>query len=182
MGAVFRYKRAVASIRTMSDEGDHLDILERLDTRKQRCRRRLEIEPVGYTYFALVGADLDGERCSIGDFAFIRRVEDAPNQIELAGVLQDKAILSAVHRYSPSIRHELVVRNQPDNLNATLAAAWAIAAALRIRTISDFLVPLAAAHSWSTMAALVLTASLLDRQTSALRSGLSILLPHLHIC
>lgn len=138
----------------MAQENPPRDILQELEARKKRAAQRLETERAGYTYFALMGAELAADHCSIGDIGFLRVVDDSPNVFELAKVIVDKTILSAVHRYAPSITLELAVKNHPDDPNVTMAVAWAIAAVLRIRTTSDFLVPAASSHSWSTMAAL----------------------------
>ena len=137
-----------------SDTSKSSDFLQRHKARQERCRKRLESEPADHLYFALVGTKLEGEMYPVGESAFLRVVRDAPSVFDLAAAIEDKSMLSAVDRYAPQISHELAVKVAGDDVNVTMAVAWAMTASLRIRTVSDFLVPAAAKHSWSTIAGL----------------------------
>jgi len=125
-----------------------------LEERKRRCQERLDAEPKGYMYFAIVGARFEADYFALSDVGFIRGVKDSPNVFDLAGVLDDMMAHGAIQRYAPLITYELAVASDPEFVDTTMAAAWALTASLRIRTGAEFLVPAAATHSWSTMAAL----------------------------
>jgi hypothetical protein len=102
----------------------------------------------------LIGLVLQVSDYRIGEIAELRPVAEPPGEVELAGALKDKAMLSAVGRYSHSIGHELAVdRSFGSSEQAPFNLAWWFLSALRVRTLADFLVPAVSDQSWSTVAA-----------------------------
>lgn len=129
-------------------------VLSRLAERKQRAKELLAAEPSGYKYFAIIGAKFDSDYFALADSAFVRAVKEPPNVFELANAMDNLLAHSAVHRYAPHISYELAVVAHPEETGITTTVAWALIASLRIRTAVEFLVPMTASHSWSTIAAL----------------------------
>src|SRR3546814_20044298 len=76
-----------------------------------------------------------------------------PGEIELAGAMSNKAMMSAVARYARSIRLELCVnREYFSNEEKAMTFAWWVITALRVRITPYIIVHLVANYSWSTIA------------------------------
>lgn len=126
---------------------------DHFDGRKSRAQARAkELTRRGWS-FALLGLNVaDQSYLDFGEIA-IRFVEESPGEIELAGALIDKKMISQVGRYSAGIQYELFVAldsviKQEDVFNV----AWWLVALLRIKTTANVLVPCAADCSWSVIA------------------------------
>lgn len=130
------------------------ELLRPIKERRDRARKRIDEEQQGDAlFFAVLGTNADQETLHIGDCSSFRRVYDPPGEIELAGAMSNKQLLSSVARYSSAICLELRVNRErfPDPERASTYAWWVITA-LRIRTSSGILVPLVANCSWSCIA------------------------------
>jgi hypothetical protein len=138
---------------------ERLDELRRLvdhfEARRLRAIERLAAtDRTGRWYFALLGLDMEIPEYHIGDVATLRPVVEPPGEVELATALRDKGLLSAVGRYSHSVKHEFSVdRSFGSKDQGAFNFAWWFLSALRTRTLADFLVPAVADHPWSTIAA-----------------------------
>jgi len=129
-------------------------LLKHFEDRKARARERLTRDGSSWMCFALLGFAMDSEMVSLGKDALFRRVEEPPGEVELACALKNRAIFSSVARYSHSISYELAISSDLEHeANELFTYAWWIVSALRVRTSSDFLVPVAASCSWSVIAA-----------------------------
>ncbi|MFN3243689.1 MAG: hypothetical protein ACE37K_19440 [Planctomycetota bacterium] len=126
-----------------------------MEARKQRAAARVNPSESSRMWFAMLGVELEAPELQIGEIATLRRVEEPPGEIELASALQDRSLMSAVGRYSSSIRAELgVERLRPEHPQSALTLGWWLISALRIKTLGDFLVPAVADHPWGTIAGL----------------------------
>jgi hypothetical protein len=133
-----------------------------LDARRVRAHELLAVPSRPSLYFAILGLDLEGGEFDAGDGFSIRGVTNPPGEVELAAALEEPHLLSAVGRYSHAISHEFCVplsfgeSDDPDlNRNdPTLAmnVGWTFISLLRVKAMSDFLVPLVSTCSWSTFA------------------------------
>jgi len=137
------------------DATGRFDILEHLAGRKRRAKERLDATKGGQRlYVALLGVETGAHPLELEGVCSLRKVEDAPNEIELAGVLKSKALLATVSRYTPTMRYELQVETTDGgDINDMLSVAWSVIVALRIRVDSDFLAVAASTVSWSAMSA-----------------------------
>ena len=134
-------------------QGKTLNILDHLQARKERAAARLANMRGKQFCFALLGL-----KTSVDQFEFLpgvrlQAVEDPPNEIELAQCLKSRGDFVAIGRYSTAIRYELAVDAKfGETEQAAFNLAWWLIAALRVRSLAEFLVPLVADHSWSTIA------------------------------
>jgi hypothetical protein len=126
-------------------------LVDHFEARRLRAAARLHGDEAARWFFAIVGLELDFDY-QINPLLTLRRVVDAPGEIELAGALADKSLMSAVASYSHSIQHELCVDRDAGNQQEEFDLAWRFLSALRTRTMSDFLVPAVSDRSWSTIA------------------------------
>ncbi|HET6203336.1 MAG TPA: hypothetical protein VFI25_11100 [Planctomycetota bacterium] len=85
------------------------NLVDHFEERERRAADRLASDPGGRWHFGLIGLDLAVPGHRIGEVAVLRPVVEPPGEVELAGALQDKGLMSAVGRYSHFIRHELAV-------------------------------------------------------------------------
>lgn len=117
-------------------------LVDHFETRRLRAVERLATDQKGRWYFALLGLELEVPEYHIREIATLRPVTEPPGEVELASALHDKSLLSAVGRYSHSVRHELgIERSFGSKDQAAFNLAWWFLSALRIRTLADFLVP-----------------------------------------
>lgn len=131
-------------------------LLEPFEQREARAAARLAEEEGGpFWFFAVLGLNTEVDHFDLFESrAHLRKVEDAPGDIELAAALHDAHLRGAIGRYSHNIRHEIRVArgSLPDSDSFELG--WSLVLALRTRTLAEILVPAVSDHSWSTMAAI----------------------------
>lgn len=132
------------------------DLSAHFKERKARATERLSTNPPnGSWHFAILGLSTNVERFEIEGIAILQRVIEPPGEIELAGALENKNDFGAIARYSHNIQFELAVQGlKPYDEQHIFTRAWWIISALRVRTSSEFLVPVAANMSWSVIAAI----------------------------
>lgn len=132
------------------------DLVAHFEQRKLRASHRHAAEGDRKRWhFAIVGLQTVDEPFPISERATLRPVLEPPGEVELARALSEKSKLSAVARYSGYINYELSVdANGTSGENGAFTLAWWVLSAIRIRTLADFLVPLASDQSWSTISAL----------------------------
>jgi hypothetical protein len=128
-------------------------VIDHFDGRRQRAAERLRGEDTPRWFFALVGLEIECDH-ELGDLLRLRQVVEPPGEVELAAALANKTLMSAVARYSHSVRHELCVERKTadDDQQSGFNLAWWFLSALRVRTLAEFLVPAVSDHSWSTIA------------------------------
>ncbi|MBZ2206538.1 HEPN domain-containing protein [Massilia soli] len=125
--------------------------------RELRAKERLCIDSQTGWYFGIVGLDVDMPGTShaiVEDLAILERVVEPPGEIELASSLKDRHLFSAVARYSHSIRYQLRIHDMAESEQGSFDLAWWIISLIRVRTLAEFLVPVAADYSWSVIAGL----------------------------
>jgi hypothetical protein len=123
--------------------------------RRARATERLASTEGKSWYFAVLGLICSEHELALAPLAKLQRVVEPPGEIELAGALENKLILSAIARYSHHIEYELAVSREDDKDDqSAFNLAWWIVSALRVRTLSEILVPVVSDYSWSTIAAL----------------------------
>lgn len=128
---------------------------ERFAERKRRAEHHLKtLEGREECCFALCGLHFEDAPFEFDKVACLRRVEFPPSEIELAGCLSDKTLMSAVGRHTPAIRHELAVygANASVDRQSLYNVGWWIISALRCKSGVDLLVPAVAHISWDAMA------------------------------
>jgi hypothetical protein len=136
-------------------QGKKPNILDVLDGRKQRAAARLEKNQNRAFCFALLGLQTAVTEFDFAPGIRLQPVEDPPNEIELARALKNAGEFIAVSRYSRSIRYELAVTaDLGDTPQTAMDVAWWILSALRVRSLTEILVPVVADYSWSTIAGL----------------------------
>ncbi len=124
--------------------------------RRARASERLAQSAGREWNFAILGIHTDIERFSLEPIGEFRRVLEPPGEIELAAALKDPRMFGAVGRYSHGISHELAMNREIEECDqqAVFDLGWIFISALRVKTLAEFLVPAAADHSWSVIAAL----------------------------
>jgi len=124
-------------------------------TRKKRATERLSNTPEGYTHFAIVGLNADSDYYGIPDIGFIRKVEEPPDIVELSSAINQQDLARVLSRYSPRIRYELSIRkNLGENERFHIDIAHSLVSLIKIKTLTEILVPAAADYSWSTISSL----------------------------
>jgi hypothetical protein len=123
--------------------------------RRARAASRLELCQEAGWYFALLGLSTAVPEFEISPGLKLKAVVEPPGEVELAGALRDSHLFGAIGRYSHAIRYELLVVSPGELYEHPQAvfnlAYWAISA-LRVRSMAEILVPVAADHSWSCIA------------------------------
>lgn len=140
----------------MSDEVKKIEgLLKHFQQRKDRAKERMaELEGTSELCFALSGLSVRGGPFEFAGIACLRGVQQPPGEIELAGALRNKALLSAIARHMPAVTHELAVRRSVlEDDQQYLNLGWWIISALRCRTLADLLVPAVASVSWDAIPA-----------------------------
>lgn len=133
---------------------EDLKLLKYFDDRKSRAAERAATSPRGRLFLGLAGFELEAERAEIGSIATIQKIVEPPGEVELAAALREPGLFGAIARYSRAFTYELAVSQEvcTSDQQALSVAYWLIQA-IRIRSLSEFLVPVASDHSWSTIAA-----------------------------
>lgn len=126
--------------------------LHDLKEREVRAKERLARIDGEYLYFGVIGLSAESDQLEFGAGARLRRVVDAPGEVEVAAALHldDVSIYGSVARYARRIGLELAVRRLEDH-RTTFTVGYVLISALRIRTLAEFLVPAVSDHSWSTL-------------------------------
>lgn len=125
------------------------------EARRLRARERLEANNVSRAWhFALLGLKASFERVELG-YGALRQVIEPPGEVELASALKQSELFSTVARYTHGLAYELVLPVEHLEDQHVFNIAWWITSTLRIRTRADFIVPIAADFSWSTITAAV---------------------------
>jgi hypothetical protein len=138
---------------------DELDSFKKLtdhfQSRKNRAAERLAQSTHPEWCFAIVGLETSLESFRFGDSLVFRKVIEPPGEIELAAALRNQHLFGAVGRYSRLITHEIAIQIRKETEDQfPFTVAWWIVSAIRVKTLAEFLVPVAADHSWSVIAAL----------------------------
>lgn len=123
------------------------------EERKSRAKERLERSEGRSWCFAIIGLKMEPNEYSVDGFFRLRKIEEPPGEIELAGALKSAPLFSAIGRYSHGISHELSINSALGSDQAPFNIGWWIISALRVRTSCDFLVPAVADMPWDTVAA-----------------------------
>lgn len=132
-------------------------LCEHFADRKLRAKERLATYPQSGWYFGILGLDLDMPKFSFAilpDVAIVEEVVEPPGEVELANSLRDPKDFSGIARYSHGIRYQLRIHNFSDTDQSSFDLAWWIISLIRVRTSAEFLVPVAADHSWSAISGL----------------------------
>lgn len=126
------------------------------EDRKSRALLRLEAEKRQGWFFGIVGLKIELSSFDFSDRAIVlEEVDEPPGEVELAKALARPELFSAVARYSHGIRHQLcILESASDDQQACFNMAWWVISLIRVRTCTDFLVPVASSHSWSVIAGL----------------------------
>jgi hypothetical protein len=124
--------------------------------RKRRAKERLSTRGLAGWYFGIVGLNLEGDSFYFADKPVsLEAVEEPPGEVELASALKQQHLFGAIGRYSHGIKHELrVLKSAGMDDETAFNLAWWIISLIRVRTLSEFLVPAASDHSWSVIAGL----------------------------
>ncbi|MGE8500405.1 MAG: hypothetical protein ACN6O6_23125 [Pseudomonas sp.] len=122
--------------------------------KQKRAKERLKSRRENAWHFGLIDfkSSIQEGYCVIPETIYLEPVIEPPGEIDLARALIRKELLSPVARYSRKIDYELVVISE-DGQAAFNMAWWAIGL-LRIKSNADFLVPVTANYSWSSIAGL----------------------------
>lgn len=122
--------------------------------RRERAASRLagDIEP--QWCWAMVGLPIDVQEFNFAESLVIRPVIEPPEQAELIWYLGDKSHVNSVGRYSHAIGHELALRRDRFKSEEQAASfSWVVFAAIRVRSLAEFLIPAFANYSWSSISA-----------------------------
>ncbi|ORC44424.1 hypothetical protein B2G74_33330 [Burkholderia sp. A27] len=130
-------------------------LLSHFHQRKEKARERIAaLAATPELCFALSGLMLHGDPYEFTGIATLREVWQPPGEIELAGALKNKGLMSAVARHMPGVTHELAVLHSASNdPQGLLNLGWWIISALRCRSLADLLVPAVASVSWDAIPA-----------------------------
>lgn len=134
----------------------HLEgLAKQLEERRSRAASRLSGESGRFWFFALVGFEIEHGAFEFAPLGFIRRVTEPPGEVALAAAMKDRALFGVIGRYSRHVNYELAISrdlNFDDKTCFTLA--YHFASALRVKSLTEFLVPAVSDHSWSTIEAI----------------------------
>jgi hypothetical protein len=123
--------------------------------RKSRAKERLKSDSQAGWYFGIIGLRLPVSSYELlPEVATLEEVLEPPEESELVRALKEQHLFGAIGRYTHGIRHQikLIVPGIEDQ--KVFDVAWWIICLLRIRTLAEFLVPVASDHSWSVIAGL----------------------------
>jgi hypothetical protein len=124
--------------------------------RQQRAAARLARQDTPCLCLALQGFKTGSEHFQWSDGLIeLRKVEEPPGEVALAAALKQRALFGIVGNYTASLEWELALdRSQGLSDTVLMQVAWWLVSGIRIRSLADFLVPVVADHSWSTIAAI----------------------------
>ena len=128
-------------------------LVDHFEERKNRARQRLESVDGRWWCFALLGFAMEPKDYVVQDLLTIRPVVEPPGEVELASALKAPAYFSTIARYSHGIQYELAVNSSFGSEHGPFTLAWWIVSAIRVRTLSEILVPVVADLPWSAIAA-----------------------------
>ncbi|MDP2316553.1 MAG: HEPN domain-containing protein [Pseudomonadota bacterium] len=145
------------------------------EARLTRARERVATHCVGGAawYFGFVGATTNFERLPLG-WMTIQQVVEPPEEIALAAALRDKRDLGGFARHAARLSFELVVPEPDGKPDLPFSVAWWVQCCLVLRASGEFLVPVVANTSWSTVSGCeqdTVAAKILDDYPKATRSG-----------
>jgi len=130
------------------------DRWQHVEDRKTRAKERRRDCEEGFWYFALCGFKADFTGVAEEGVFSITKVEEPPNELELAANLKENHLFSAIGRYSLGCNYELgVIMDEVGSRRGHFSLAWWIVSAIRVKTLANFLVVAAADCSWDTIAA-----------------------------
>lgn len=130
------------------------DLNSHFEGRKNRARERLKNDWGEGWYFGIIGLLLPLSSYAFDEVATLEEVEEAPGEIELAHALKRSDLFGTIGRYSRDIHYQLKVLAREEDSQFAFSIAWWILSLLRVRTMADFLVPVALNYSWPTVAGL----------------------------
>ncbi len=131
-------------------------VADHFERRRVRAMQRLEADPKRGWFFGVIGLE-----CEVGSFSFadesvvLEEVDEPPGEIELAKALLRPELFSAIARYSHGITHQLrILEASADKQQDCFTLAWWVISLIRVRSLAEFLVPVASDHSWSVISGL----------------------------
>lgn len=132
-----------------------LELIDYFKSRKDFANNRMaNLAGTNEVCFALSGLTFRHGPYVFHQIGELREVLHPPGEVELAGALQNKALLSPIARHMPAVTHELALQSSEPNFQQTeLNIVWWILSALRCRTLIDLLVPAVANVSWDVFPA-----------------------------
>jgi hypothetical protein len=121
--------------------------------RKVRAKERLAMtgQCAGW-HFGIIGLPPQQEK-----YVFVEPgiqllpVVEPPGEVELAQALVNPGSFGVIARYSRSITHELQVFDNSMGDIEAFQIAWWLVGLIRVRTVAELLVPVAASCSWSVI-------------------------------
>lgn len=123
--------------------------------RKSRARERLKSDSQAGWYFGIISLQLPVSSYELlPEVATIEEVLEPPEESELLCALKEQHLFGAIGRYTHGIRHQIKMVAPGIEDQKLFNVAWWIICLLRIRTLAEFLVPVASNHSWSVIAGL----------------------------
>jgi hypothetical protein len=130
-------------------------LFDHFSERKLRAKARLKNDSKAGWYFGIIGLQLPVSSYDLlSEVATLEEVLEPPGESELVCALKEQHLFGAIARYSHGIRHQLkIVGPGVEEEKLFVVASWFISL-LRIRTLAEFLVPVASDHSWSVIAGL----------------------------
>jgi hypothetical protein len=129
---------------------------DHFERRRVRAMQRLEVDQKQGWYFGIIGLECEVTYFDFADESVVlEEVEEPPGEIELAKALVRSELFSAIARYSHGITHQLrILEAAADKQQDCFNLAWWIISLIRVRSLAEFLVPVASDHSWSVIAGL----------------------------
>ena len=133
-----------------------LELIDHFKSRKDFANNRIaNLAGKHEVCFALSGLIFRHGPYVFHEIGELREVLHPPGEVELAGALQNKSLLSPIARHMPAVTHELALQCSEPKLQQTeLNIGWWILSALRCRTLIDLLVPAVANVSWDVFPAM----------------------------
>lgn len=130
-------------------------LVQHFQRRKDKAKAHLEaLGGIKEHCFALSGLSLNASPYVFAEMATLREVQQPPGEIELAGALRNKGLMSAIARHMPGVTYELaVLKDVPGDSQQPFNLGWWIISAIRCRTLADLLVPAVASVSWDAIPA-----------------------------
>ncbi|CAH5124593.1 hypothetical protein AI2839V1_0922 [Enterobacter cloacae] len=133
-----------------------LELIDYFKSRKDFANNRIDYLAGKHEIcFALSGLTFRDGPYVFHEIGELREVLHPPGEVELAGALQNKSLLSPIARHMSAVTHELALQCTEPKLQQTeLNIGWWILSALRCRTLIDLLVPAVANVSWDVFPAM----------------------------
>lgn len=127
-------------------------ILDFYKDREVRAKNRLAKTNGSWWCFAIVGLDSPLESFD-SEYANLRKVEEPPHFQEWAEALKDNRVVGRGAGYLPLIHRELAISADIQDLNGVdpIDLGKCLISALKVRSGLEFIVPMVANTSWSTI-------------------------------